>query len=307
MDSPAAQRSIRRVAVIINPVSGVRGGVSAARTRARLAAAVLERHGCAAEILVTTHGGHARELTQGARQRGADVVVAWGGDGTLNEVGSSLAFTSTPLGIIPSGSGNGLACELGIPRRPERALEAALLGETRLIDIGEVSGHLFLNLAGVGFDAHIAQAFASCRRRGLARYAWLTLAHLVRYRPHTYTIDADGERRTVRALLVCIANSRQFGNGALIAPEAVVDDGRMNLVVVGARPAWQAIGSLPALFSGRVAQLRDVWSRPAEAIRISADAPMLFHLDGEPVVGGDALSFRVHPRALAVRVPGRRT
>jgi YegS/Rv2252/BmrU family lipid kinase len=304
MDTPAAQRTSRRVAVIINPASGVRGGASAARTRARQAAAVLERHGCAAEILITTHGGHARELAQGAQRRGAEVVVAWGGDGTLNEVGSSLAFTGTPLGIIPSGSGNGLACELGIDRRPERALEDALVGDSRLIDVGEVSGQLFLNLAGVGFDAHIAREFASCRRRGLARYAWLTLAHLGRYRPQTYTIDADGERRTIKALLVCVANSRQFGSGALIAPDAVVDDGRLNLVVVGARPAWRTIGSLPALFRGRVARLRDVWSRPAEAIRISAGAPMLFHLDGEPVVGGEVLSFRVHPRALAVRVPG---
>jgi len=296
----------QRIAVNIHPTSAVRGGVDVARARARLAADTLERYGASPEIFVTERKGHARELTRAALARGVDVVAAWGGDGTVNEVGSALAFTDTPLAIVPAGSGNGLARELGISRRPVRALEDAIGGATRRIDVGEISGHLFINLAGFGFDAHIAREFAASGRRGLARYAWLTLEHLARYRSATYTIDTSGTaagRRTIEALLVCIANSRQFGNGAIIAPDAVVDDGALNLVVVGARPVWRVLRDMPALFRGRVTSVPGVWSLPLTETRVSAEGPLLFHVDGEPVSGGTTASARVHAGALSIRVP----
>lgn len=293
----------RRMAVIINPMSGVRNGGDRARERAGEAAAVLERVGCLPEIFVTERPGHARELARAALERGVDVVAAWGGDGTVNEVASALAFTETPLAIVPAGSGNGLARELGISRRPARALEDAMGGDTRRIDMGEISGHLFVNVAGIGFDACIAQAFASSRRRGMSRYAWLTFTELRRYQPRTYTIDTPAGRRVVTALLVCLANSRQFGNGAIIAPDASVDDGVLNLVVVGARPMWQTLWHTPALFRGRLGNVPDVWSSPVTDARLSADSPLLFHVDGEPVSDGTALTARVHARALSIRVP----
>ena len=292
-----------RVAVIINPISGARGGSRAARLRARLALDVIAARGGTPEVFVTERPGHARALAESAVHRGVDLVVAWGGDGTVNEVGAALAFTETPLAIVPSGSGNGLARDLGISRRPERALEVALAGDTRRIDVGEVAGRLFVNLAGVGFDALVASEFAARRRRGWVGYAWLTLAHLTRYRPRVYTIDTTDGPRTIEALFVCFANSRQFGNGAIIAADARVDDGVLNLVAVGSRPAWRALCAVPALFSGQVARVRDVWSVPFAEIRVSAGGDMLFHVDGEPAMGGPTLTVRVHAGALNVRVP----
>src|SRR5438045_2103472 len=136
-------------AIIINPISG---GVSpaAGRARAQLARAVVDRHGDPAEVFITERAGHARELAKAAVGRRARLVLAWGGDGTINEVASGLAFDEVPMGIVPSGSGNGLATELGIDPRPERAIAAALQSAPRRIDVGELGGRLFVNVAGVG-------------------------------------------------------------------------------------------------------------------------------------------------------------
>jgi YegS/Rv2252/BmrU family lipid kinase len=296
-----ANRQPRRVTVIINPIAG--GGRADPSRQAQLAVEVIERSGGIAEVFVTEHHGHASELAAGAIARGADVVAAWGGDGTINQVASALAFSDTPLAIVPSGSGNGLARELGISRRPSAALEQIVTGTSRRIDVGEIAGRLFVNVAGIGFDAHIAREFSTSRQRGLARYAWLTLAHLGNYRARTYSIDAAGRHRTVPALFICIANSRQFGNGAIIAPRARLDDGLLNLVVVGSRPAWRTIGAMPSLFRGRIDTVPDVWTFETTDGQVTGEAPLLFHVDGEPVQGGPLLTLRVHPGALVVRLP----
>src|SRR5471032_153603 len=149
------------IAIIINPISG---GASpeAARRRAERASAVLTSSGAGGEdgeIFVTERKGHARDLAAGAVARGARLVVAWGGDGTVNEVASALAFTRATLAIVPSGSGNGLARELGIDRRPERAILQALGAKPKPIDVGELGGRMFFSVAGVGFDAHVAACF----------------------------------------------------------------------------------------------------------------------------------------------------
>jgi YegS/Rv2252/BmrU family lipid kinase len=296
-------RPAKNATVIINPIAG--GGRVDVVRQADLAMDVLERYGSAAEIFVTERRGHASELARGAVARGADVVAAWGGDGTINEVASALAFTGTPLAIIPSGSGNGLARELGISRRPSVALEVIASGMDRRIDVGELAGRLFVNVAGIGFDAHIAREFGTSRRRGFARYAWLTLAHLGQYRARTYVIETSGARRTMSALFVCVANSRQFGNGAIVAPDARLDDGMLNLVAVGSRPAWRTIGAMPSLFRGRIDTVPDVWTFRISDARISGDEPLLFHVDGEAVQGEMALTARAHAGALLVRLPQR--
>src|SRR5713226_2200844 len=158
------------VAIIINPVSGgARPDV--ARARAQLALAVVDQHGDPAEVFVTEGVGHARELAKAAVGRGARLVMAWGGDGTINEIASALAFDEVPLGIIPAGSGNGLARELGGHPRPERAI---------------ADGRLFANIAGVGLDAHVASRFTGARRRGFLGYAGITARALTTYVPATY-------------------------------------------------------------------------------------------------------------------------
>src|SRR6185503_842159 len=170
------------VAVIINPVSGgARPGT--AHSRAAAAAAILERHGETAEVSITERPGHAHDLTQAAVARGARLVIAWGGDGTINEVASALAFGDVPLAIIPAGSGNGLAAELGVDPRPELAIAKAVRATPSRIDLGALGGRLFINLAGIGIDAHVASEFNRPANvgRGFVRYLRLGVAAIVSY------------------------------------------------------------------------------------------------------------------------------
>ena len=294
-----------RAAVIINPAAGRRPGQAAIRRRADLASAVLASHDVEARILLTERPHHARALAHQAVDWGASLVYAWGGDGTVNEVASALAFGPAALAIIPCGSGDGLARELGVPRRPERALAAALEGIERSIDVGELGGRLFVNVAGIGLDAHIAARFNApgTSRHGLLSYGLLTIRALFSYRPSAYSITADGEMLERTALLVAIANSPQYGNGARIAPHARLDDGKLDLVVVGARSPLCTLLAVPRLFSGSVSRAGNVAVRGITEARIRADHPIAFHVDGEPCCGDRELVVRVHPRALRLKVP----
>ena len=270
--------------------------------RAELAQSVADRLRQPVEIFVTEAVGHARELAAAAVRRGAGLVVAWGGDGTINEVASALAFGDVPLGIIPAGSGNGLARELDVDPRPERALADALSATARPMDVGDVEGRLFVNIAGIGVDAFVASRFSLARRRGFLGYINITVHALATYVPTTYRLTSSGGSVTARALLVTIANSAQFGNGARIAPGARVDDGLLDLVVVEERWRLATIAQLPRLFTGTAHRIRGCTTQQIREVTIEADEPMTYHVDGEPVVGGNRLTARVHPGALLVAV-----
>jgi len=291
------------VSIIINPISG---GASpeAARRRAERASAVLAAAGASGDIFVTERRGHARELAAAAVTRGAGLVVAWGGDGTVNEVASALVFGSTPLAIVPSGSGNGLARELDVDRRPERAIAEALDARPRRIDAGELGGRLFFSVAGVGFDAHVAACFDRDLNgpRGLAGYARITGRELLSYRPGDYHVSGDVAVVARRAVLVTLANSPQFGNGARVAPGARVDDGRLDLVVFEETSRVATILALRRLFTGHAERTPGVAIRQIERASIESPAPMTFHVDGEPLQAGARLDARVHPAALLVCV-----
>jgi YegS/Rv2252/BmrU family lipid kinase len=290
-------------AVIINPHSGTSRGPEVARHRAALAASVVSSYGCHPDIFVTERRGHARELAAGALARGATIVVAWGGDGTVNEVASAVAFHDASLGVVPSGSGNGLARELGLPAAPVAALTVAVTGPTRVIDCGELDGRLFVNVAGVGLDASIAHRFAALgNRRGFRRYVEIGARELLRFEADEYTIAADDRTIRARALVVAIANARQYGNGAVIAPDARIDDGRLDVVSVAHRSPWAALRHVPKLFSGQLARAPGVWMRTATNVEITSIRSVLYHVDGEPFSGGTSVRARVHPRALRVRV-----
>lgn len=295
----------KRVAVIINPISGTRGRRHMARERAQLAASLIAGRGLDVEVFVTERPGHAHQLTVAALGRGVSTVIAWGGDGTVNEVGSALAFRDATLGVIPSGSGNGLARELRIPFDPAGAIEVALGGRECRIDAGELDGRLFFNIAGIGLDAHIAHRFAArgLLRRGFSRYLAITAFELFRYKPDYHTVVADGASLRVRALLIAIANARQYGNGAIIAPAARINDGRLDVVVVVARSPFVALAQVPRVFMGQIARIRDVAMRAAVDIQVTSAHPVIYHLDGEPYVGGASLAARPHPGALRVAIP----
>jgi YegS/Rv2252/BmrU family lipid kinase len=295
-----------KICLVINPVAGPAWRRRSAARMESWARGVVERHAAEASVAFTEGPGHGRVLAGQAVDAGADVVVAWGGDGTINEVASALVYSRGTLGIVPVGSGNGLARELGIPRGPDDALAVALSGATRVIDAGELNGRLFFNAAGVGFDAHVAEVFASCsgHRRGFTSYAAATIRELFRYQPSVYTIEADGKPvGNTRALLISVANTRQWGNGARIAPHAVMDDERLDLVAITARPPVLILAQIWRLFMGSIDTLSHVETRQIRSATIAAQPPAAAHVDGEPLGRPGRIEVRVRAGALRVRVP----
>jgi YegS/Rv2252/BmrU family lipid kinase len=294
-----------RLAVIINPISGTGGRPDIARRRVALARGILEARGDDAELFVTEYAGHAPQLARTAVEKQVPLVVAWGGDGTINEIASELAFRDVALGIIPSGSGNGLSRELGIPFEPQSAFQVAFDGRERTIDAGELDGRMFFNIAGLGLDARIAHEFASngLVRRGFARYLEIAARELFSFIPDDHTIVTDGVVLKSRALIIALANGRQYGNGALIAPRARLDDGKIDVVIVSHRSPLAILFQAPMLFAGRVGDVPGVTMTTASAVEITSRRPVIYHVDGEPFVGGVSVTARVLPNALRVRVP----
>lgn len=291
--------------VVINPLSGHGRYTHQLQTHARLARELLATHGIDATVRLTTAAGDARIFAREAVVSGCDLVVAWGGDGTVNEAAGALVHTGVPLGIVPAGSGNGLAWDLGIPFDARAALELAASGRTRPIDAGQVDDCLFFNIAGVGIDAVIATRFAErgLRRRGPLAYAHLSLAELFRYRAQSYALTIDGEELAHDAWLVALANGRQYGNRALIAPGARLDDGLLEVVIVEQLSMLGIAWRLPSLFRGTLQAGRGITMRAAETLRVRTKGPIPFHVDGEPRLGGDELIVKTHRGALLLRTP----
>ena len=255
-------------------------------------------------MFVTERPGHARELALAALGRGVSTIVAWGGDGTMNEIGTAVAHTDAAMALVPSGSGNGLARELGIPFDAPAALEIAFSGRLRTIDAGQVEQRLFFNVAGIGLDARVAHRFAmnGLEKRGFARYVAITLRELASYRPEILTITTAASTVNTSSLLVAIANGRQYGNGAVIAPHAQLDDGLLDLVVVGGRSLVRACLELPFVFTGSIDRLAGVAVHRIDSVQINSASPLVYHLDGEPIAGMLSVRAKARPRALRVKV-----
>ena len=294
------------ILVVINPVAG--GRSVPAGDRVDLARRVTVECGERADVFVTEGRGHAGEMASAALRQGTRLVIAWGGDGTINEIASVLASTSSSLGIVPSGSGNGFARVLKVPRDPELALRSAVRAVPRVIDMGEMGGRPFVNLAGVGFDAYVAARFDEPANvgRGLTGYARIAVRALASYVPLRYTIRSSGnalkQEQDVRAVLVTAANGTQYGNDACIAPGACLDDGLLNLVIVQERSRVRTVAQIPRLFTGSIERSPDCTILPITEAEIACEEPMTFHVDGEPVRGGTSLAVRIRPGVLSMCV-----
>jgi diacylglycerol kinase (ATP) len=293
-----------RAVVIINPLSGRGRYGDQMAAHGALARGVLATHGVEATVRPTTAAGDANTFAAEAVAAGVDLVVAWGGDGTVNEAARALVHTEVPLAIVPAGSGNGLAWDLALPFDPRAALTVAARRHTRAIDAGQVDDCLFFNIAGVGIDAVIAAQFATrgLARRGPIGYLKLTTAALMRYRAQTYALTIDGERFEHRAMLIALANGRQYGNRASIAPGAKLDDGLLEIVVVEALSIPAIAWRLPALFRGTLRAGRGIHMRAGATVGLAAAGDIPFHVDGEPRTGRDRLSVRTHRQALQICV-----
>ncbi|HUE86567.1 MAG TPA: diacylglycerol kinase family protein [Vicinamibacterales bacterium] len=294
----------RSAVVIINPLSGRGRHQSQIEAHIALAHDVLTSRGISTAIRPTTRAGDAHAFAREAVTAGCDLVVAWGGDGTINEAASALVHTDVPLGIVPAGSGNGLASDLLVPFDARAALHLAATGRSMAIDAGRVDDCLFFNIAGVGIDAVIAARFNTrgMQQRGFAAYLQLSTAELLRYRCQTYEISIEQDRAEYRALLVAFANGRQYGNRLLIAPGARLDDGLLEVVVIEQLSLASIAWRLPSLFRGTLQPGRGVTMRAATDVRIRSSGPIPFHVDGEPRLGGEQLYVQTIPGALTVRV-----
>lgn len=297
-----------RVTIVLNPVSGpsrTRG--RDVDRRARQASDLLRAAGADAEVVVTERPGHGREIARAAADRGDDIVCAWGGDGTVNEVASALAFTESALAIVPSGSGNGLARSLGVPGDLEGALRYALAAPARLIDMGEIGGRRFASIAGVGFDARVALRFNQARHAGSGLWSYVRagLREARTYQPRRVEIRIGTETIVAAPLAIAFANSQQYGNGAIICPSARLDDGLLHLVVIHKTTFLRDLWRVRRLFSGTADRDPLLVTRPFTALTVTSDEPILFQVDGDPVHGAAALDVNVVPAALWVRARPR--
>jgi len=294
-----------KATVVINPIAGP-GRLRSLDACTQLAKDVLGRGGFDAQVRITTAPPDAQRFAQEALEAGHALVAAWGGDGTVNGVGAALAGSPVPMAIIPGGSGNGLARDLGVPLDASGAFEVAARGQNRAIDAGELNGSLFFNVAGIGLDASIARRMAAPgARRGLPGYVIATFSEVTVYRPSEYAIELPGPpetRFTTPALFIAIANSRQYGNGAQIAPRAALDDGLMEIVVVKPQSLASMAMRIPAFFSGTLKADDQVLMHTSANAVITGGDEIAFHVDGEPRVGAAALTLRTHNRTLMVCV-----
>ena len=259
------------------------------------------------EVRVTERRGHARELAQEAVERGDPLLLVAGGDGTANEAARALVGTGTAFALVPVGSGNGLARTLRIPLAPARALAALEAGVTRSMDVGLANQRLFLNVAGAGFDAAVGAAFhergARGGRRGVLPYVYLSLTMLFSHETTRFALQADDLRIEGRAFLVGIANGRQYGGGAVVAPRARLDDGLLDFFVIDQAPPLEMLLNAPRTFLGAIEGFRRYRHFQAPRAVLSSPEPFEHHCDGEPEGRTDLLSIEIRPRALRVRVP----
>lgn len=280
---------------IVNPRSG------AALRAIGAVRAFASAHG--ATVVLTERPAHASELAARALAEGCELIVAVGGDGTMNEVARVLTGTGATLGLLPCGSGDGLGRHLGIHGSIPRALGLLRTGRPRLIDTGLADGHPFFTVAGLGFEAEISARFNRLARRGFLRYLTTSVAAFRSYSPETYRITHDGANFTVPAFTLAVANVGQYGNSARIAPGARADDGLLDLTAVPPVTTCNALPLLARLFAGALRSGRDVTRAVSTGFVIERPAPGLIHTDGETHHAGPAVEFTVRPGSLRILCP----
>ncbi|MCZ4224244.1 diacylglycerol kinase family lipid kinase [Pedobacter sp. SJ11] len=284
---------------VINPISG-------GKAKLRIPALIdkyLDKEKFNANFLLTEYAGHATEIVEEAIAKDFDIIVAAGGDGTINEVASKVLEHRKILGILPLGSGNGLARFLNIPQNLKAAILLINQLKTEKIDSATFNNKCFFNLAGMGFDAHLSSAFSKDKKRGLAGYIKLSLKEVFSYKDEVYSINIDGVNYKRKAFAVTIANSSQYGNDVYIAPDASVKDGLLDVCII--KPF--SILKLPVLsyvlLKGTAETSGMIEIIKGKNIKISRlkDGPV--HVDGEPLKMGKEIQVTVNPLSLEVIVP----
>ncbi|MDR0395500.1 MAG: diacylglycerol kinase family lipid kinase [Tannerella sp.] len=297
------KKELKKLFVIINPISGA----GSKEKIPDLIASLCRERGVAMQVLKTEYAGHAKELTLNAMSRGADCVIAVGGDGTVNEVAQNLLYSDVTLGIIPKGSGNGLARELNIPMDAKGAVEVIFSGHTSVIDACKANERIFFCTCGVGFDATVSREFAKEKRRGSLTYIKDVMESYLDYQPEVYELHINNHTLKEKAFLITCANASQYGNNAFIAPNADIRDGQIDITILSPFNALDMGPLAIQLFTktiGKNSKIKTLQAKEAQIIRRKAG---VMHIDGEPVMGPEEINISVIKSALKVFTPENKT
>ncbi len=268
----------------------------------------IDRHmgasGYSYEFAFTTAASDATRITRNAVDEKFDIVVAVGGDGTVNEVGSGLIRTETALGIIPLGSGNGVARSLNIPQTLADALDLLLTQSILEIDVGTLNGEYFIGIAGTGYDALIGNKFQTFGARGPLPYFFISLREYLKYQCHYYKLCFNDELFRIEALMVTFANTREYGNGAVIAPNADPQDGFIDICMITPQNIWGAIRASVMLFNNTIDKHPGFVTKKCRSLSVEAEGEEMYvHRDGEPDERKIILNVGILPKALRVCSP----
>ena len=287
----------RKALFIINPISGgkKKDGVP------ELIEKYLDAELFEAVIVFSDGVAHARQIAKETVNK-FGLIVAVGGDGTINEVASAIVGSDTVLGIIPYGSGNGLSRFLGISMNVEKALKNLGTGPVEVIDSAKLNGQPFFNMAGMGFDAHISEVFANGKKRGFFTYIKSSFEEVYKYKPQLYHLEIDGKVYEREAFMVSFANSSQYGNNAHISPKASVQDGLLDVCVIKQFPLWRFVEMGIRMITKTTDKTKYVEIVRGKIIKVKRNSPGPVHLDGEPHVAGTDTLIEVVPHSLKVIV-----
>jgi diacylglycerol kinase (ATP) len=252
-------------------------------------------------IIFTKGVGHASEVAA-ASIADYDMIVAVGGDGTVNEIASALVGSKAVLGIVPCGSGNGLSRFLGIPMDIKEAILNLNAGRVVCIDSAKANGKPFFNMAGMGFDAHISQVFATGKKRGFITYIKSSFQEVMQYKPQIYQLEIDGKMYERSAFMLSFANSSQYGNNAHISPYASVQDGLIDVCIIKPFPLYRFIELGARMFTKTTNQSKFVEIIGGKHIVVTRANPGPLHLDGEPEIAGTKVEIDILPQSLRIVV-----
>ena len=290
---------MKKIKFVVNPISGTQSK----ELILNLLDEKIDKARYSWEVVYTERAGHAVEIAAKAAEEKTDIVVAIGGDGTINEIARSLVHTDTALGIIPCGSGNGLARHLHIPMEPKRALEVLNEGCMDVIDYGKINGTDFFCTCGVGFDAFVSLKFAHAGKRGVLTYLEKTLQESLKYEPETYELETENGVSKYKAFLIACGNASQYGNNAYIAPQATLNDGLLDVTILEPFTVLDVPSLSFQLFNKTIDQNSRIKTFRCQTLRIHRSKPGVVHFDGDPMMMGENVDVKIMKKGLQVIVP----
>ncbi|MBQ1646625.1 MAG: YegS/Rv2252/BmrU family lipid kinase [Prevotella sp.] len=288
----------KKLVFIMNPISGTSNKAAIPD----LIDTTLDKDLFDYEILLTERAGHACELASNAKDAGIDVVVAVGGDGTVNEVARSIVHSNTALGIIPCGSGNGLARHLMLPMNVRKSIEIINRFEVHDLDYGIINGYPFFCTCGMGFDAFVSMKFAESGKRGPITYVENVLREGLKYKPETYVIEDETGTARYKAFLISCANASQYGNNAYIAPQASMSDGLLDVIIMEPFDVLEAPQISIDMFNKTLDKSSKIKTFKCKKLNIRRERKGVIHYDGDPVMTDDNVTIELKEKGIKIIV-----